>query len=305
MTPLLPALDVLAMRCLTAPSARAALRGWHEDVDDQIRPHLRRVSRRIALGASIEEALEPLHPVVGDDCVVLASVLSCASARGSALAVEIRGIASTIEQRAEMCHQVRGAATGARTSTRMLAVLALVFIVLLPGWRNASGLAIAGAGLVAMGLSMAGLRWIRALTPRPAAHDHSVAALADSLAGALEAGLGIDHSLGNASGLMIGADLARVRRRRRLGAPWSQAFGTAGDADLIRLGRLVETAARRGVPLAPHLRAFASQLRYEARRELELRAKKAPVMLVLPLTLCFLPAFAIVVLVPLLGGLSG
>lgn len=89
-----------------------------------------------------------------------------------------------------------------------------------------------------------------------------------------------------------------------MGAAWPDAFACVDDPSLAALGTTISSALRTGAPLETRLLSFASALRGQVLRDFELRAKKAPVMLVLPLTLCFLPAFALVVVVPLLGGLS-
>jgi pilus assembly protein TadC len=60
-----------------------------------------------------------------------------------------------------------------------------------------------------------------------------------------------------------------------------------------------------GAPLDASLRTFARSLRAAQARVFELETRRAPVLLVLPLTLCFLPAFALVMLGPLLHGVTG
>lgn len=304
--PIVSALHALGRRCVTAPSTRAALAGWHEDVDGRLAPHLLVISRRIALGASIEEALEPLCIVAPHETAALGQVLTAGANHGSSLAAGVRRVASILEERSEMNDHARGAAVGARTSTRMLAVLAVAFALLLPSWRSAPPAAMAISLALATALVWAGVRWIRSLSPRPPQRDAPVAAFADALGAALNAGLDIGAGLAaSCSGDdAVDADIARALRRRRMGAGWGDSFASAGDVSLRRLARLIDAGVRSGAALQEDLAALARQVRYDARCEFELRAKKAPVMLVLPLTLCFLPAFAIAVLVPVLGGLS-
>lgn len=305
MTSITRALHVLATRCTTAPSARAALAAWHEHVDAPLQPVLRRVSHRIALGATIDRALMPLRAVAPDETAALVAVLDAATAHGSSAAVAVRDIASAFEERRAMQDHARSAAAAARTSTRMLAVLAAVFVVLLPSWRSAPLPVVAGSLAVAGCLTWAGLRWARSLSPRPPG-EAEVAAVAEAIARDLAAGVALEAALARVAphDPLVSADLAIALRRRRIGAPWAEAFAASADPWLRRLGGIIASAATTGAPLRAELAAFASSVRYEARRDFELRAKKAPVMLVLPLTLCFLPAFALAILGPLLAGLS-
>lgn len=300
-----PALRALATRCATAPSARAALATWHEDAERDLKPVLLAVSRRIRLGASIEDALEPFRHHAPDEAAALVSALEGGARQGASLARRITKVASLSERRTEMTDKARGAAAAARTSGRMLALLAIVFALLLPSWRGAPPAVLAGCIALAAGLTWGGVRWTRSLSPRPPVDD-DVAAFADALAGALEAGLGVEAALAavELTGTALQEDLTTVLRRRRLGAAWCDAFATA-EGGLRRIGQLIWCASRSGAPLSADLTALASMVRYETRRDFEINAKKAPVKLVLPLALCFLPAFALVVLGPLLAGLAG
>jgi Flp pilus assembly protein TadB len=63
---------------------------------------------------------------------------------------------------------------------------------------------------------------------------------------------------------------------------------------------------RYGAPLAAALERLAEQQRVEQRFALEARVRRAPVAMLLPLTLCVLPAFVLLAIVPLVvGALQG
>ncbi len=305
MTSVTRALHALATRCVTAPCVRAALAAWHEDVDASLQPVLRQVSHRIALGASIDRALMPLRVVASAETAALVAVLDAATAHGSPLGLAVRNLASACEERHAMQDHARGAAVAARTSTRMLALLAVMFVVLLPSWRSAPLPVVAASLALAGCLTWAGLRWTRSLSPRPPG-ETDVAAVAEAIARDLAAGVALEAALGGVAlhDPMLRVDVARALRRRRIGASWADAFAGSADPWLRRLGAIIASATATGAPLRDDLAAFASTVRYEVRRDFELRAKKAPVMLVLPLTLCFLPAFALAILGPFLAGLS-
>ena len=59
---------------------------------------------------------------------------------------------------------------------------------------------------------------------------------------------------------------------------------------------------RYGLPLAATLEALSVEARLARRRDAELRSRRLPVLLIFPLVVCILPAFALLTVVPLLGG---
>ena len=59
---------------------------------------------------------------------------------------------------------------------------------------------------------------------------------------------------------------------------------------------------RYGLPLSATLEALAVEARLSRRRDAELRSRRLPVLLIFPLVVCILPAFALLTVVPLLGG---
>ncbi len=124
----------------------------------------------------------------------------------------------------------------------------------------------------------------------------------DALVLALEAGLsfemavrGIAASAGPAAELAgpIATDLALGRGRdvalRR--------FGSAGGY-VGRVAAMLVVAQRLGTPLAQVLSVHAESLRIERRRAAEGRARRLPILILFPMTLCILPALLILFLGP-------
>jgi tight adherence protein C len=64
----------------------------------------------------------------------------------------------------------------------------------------------------------------------------------------------------------------------------------------------ITAADRYGAPLSPALERLAVDARLERRRRAEAAARRVPVLLLFPLVLCVLPAFALLTVVPLLLG---
>ncbi|HSH59547.1 MAG TPA: type II secretion system F family protein, partial [Acidimicrobiales bacterium] len=57
-----------------------------------------------------------------------------------------------------------------------------------------------------------------------------------------------------------------------------------------------------GAPLAASLDRIADHVRRQRRRRAEEAARKVPVMLLFPLVVCILPAFALLTVAPLIAG---
>lgn len=127
------------------------------------------------------------------------------------------------------------------------------------------------------------------------------------LAVCLEAGLPLRNAVA-VLGECLGGEPARVLRRLdaavRLGVPEEQAWTEVGEqhAELAGLARELRHAASGGVGLATALRQQAVEARAAVRSAAESRARRAGVSIVLPLAVCFLPAFLLVGVVPVVGG---
>lgn len=112
----------------------------------------------------------------------------------------------------------------------------------------------------------------------------------------------------NGSGRIIDAlaqVVHQVRRGRRLGDALEDMTIHLGD-EVRPLARVLAGSDRYGTELGPSLARLAHEARDHRRRTLQTAARRVPVRLLLPLTLCILPAFVLLTVVPTLAGtLSG
>ncbi len=98
--------------------------------------------------------------------------------------------------------------------------------------------------------------------------------------------------------------LAEVSAKVRLGIDEQRAWVEfAADAPLAKLGRELSRGTGSGVSLTARLRSLGVDARRAAAAAAEARAKKVGVSSVLPLMVCFLPAFVLVGVVPIVGGM--
>lgn len=129
----------------------------------------------------------------------------------------------------------------------------------------------------------------------------------DLLVACLEAGLpqrvGAEVVAGGLDGA-IAERLAEAAAKIRLGLAEERAWQElSAEPALAGLARELARGAGSGVALAARLRALGLDARREAFAAAEVRAKKVGVQSVLPLMVCFLPAFVLLGVVPIVGGL--
>lgn len=102
----------------------------------------------------------------------------------------------------------------------------------------------------------------------------------------------------------LGAELASVSRRAGLGLSERQAWMAMGEQPVLRTVAVdIARAAGTGASLHRALRVHAEDARRRRRAHLESNAKTVGVRSVLPLMTCFLPAFVLVGIVPIIGGM--
>jgi pilus assembly protein TadC len=128
----------------------------------------------------------------------------------------------------------------------------------------------------------------------------------DLVGAALRAGAPVDRALlavGRALDSPLGRRLGDVGRAYRLGAPADLAWQPLADLDGAKaLVAAVTRATQSGAALAGACARLAATLREGADARSDSAAQRAGVLIVLPLGLCFLPAFVLVGVVPIVVG---
>ena len=168
----------------------------------------------------------------------------------------------------------------------------------------------AGAGLL-LGAGCA--RWLARLpSSKQRAREQRLASelpfALDLVAAALRAGAPPDAAAGwaaEATGGVVGEHLRRVEHTLRSGGPAAAAWAELGGGVSARVARAAARSGHSGAALAGALRRVADDLRADAVQAAEARARMAGVLVVLPLGLCFLPAFVLSGLVPVIVAVVG
>ena len=286
---------------------RGALSDWHDHAPPQLQGPLLAVARRIRLGASTDDALAPLDPLFGAAAGTLRVALRvCSEAGGDAPRVLDR-IAGAIQERAALAAAGRAAGSGALLSGRLVAGLPLAFVPLMPLARvpvfDRPGLVLI---LVGVALAVTGLRWVTSLMPLPPADD-GAAVVADVTAALLDGGAGLPAALEIAARQPPDAVAAPMRRAARLvglGLPWTHALERLDDRGLNQLAAALRASQKYGLPASAVLDGFSRRRRAELERSFEAAMRRAPVLMVIPLVLCVLPAYLFLGLGPFLRTLT-
>ena len=185
-------------------------------------------------------------------------------------------------------------------------------------WRTATAAAVlalvSGRGTVAvvLGLLAAALAAPAVRRRRRTAADRAEVArdlprAADLLAACLAAGSPPSAALlvvADAVGGPLGPRLRRVAAALRSGLDAADALPASGDDPVARLVSALARAAGSGAPLAATVHDLAEDERERARWLAMERARGAGVRAVGPLAACFLPAFVLVGVVPVVVGVA-
>ncbi len=179
-----------------------------------------------------------------------------------------------------------------------------------------SGLAWAIAG-AATGVAVGGIAGVagvvaaRRTTARTGSDDTDGGDLACSwelLAVCLEAGLPVAVAVSAAAEPLAGptgAQLRRVCGLLELGADATDAWGMAEDVPaLATFARAAGRSAGTGAALAQVARAEGTRIRADLLDSAQARAQRAAVLITGPLGLCFLPAFLVLGIAPVVVGLA-
>lgn len=291
-----------AIRSGSPPAAAVA--DWPKVAPAAVAGLVAPAARRVSLGRSPAAALaddRSLGPVSGP----LARSFALHRAAGGSLPALLERVAAAVETDAAAARTSHATTSGARLSARLVAALPLVFAPLTSG-ASAFEAGPAGAVLLAAGVALGatGLWWIGRLVPEPPGCDDGAASLADDLSVALEGGVPLEAALGAVAehpppGLED--TLARVRRRVRLGAAWVDALRREDGAPAA-LAEVLARSRAWGVPAAGPLHDWAGARRAALRTEMQRAVRRAPVLMVVPLTVCVLPSFALLAFGPFVLG---
>jgi pilus assembly protein TadC len=215
----------------------------------------------------------------------------------AAAAVVLAAPPTSSRRRLRLIHGPRPTRVSRRPAPAAVPLLALAAAVVL-GVTVGTGAGAAAGVLVAF----AGRRG------RPSRDRVDVPLLADLVAACLASGAtmpdalrAVAHACPDAAGLC-----RTVADRLASGAPPAEAWvDWIARPDLAPMARVCVRAADSGAATTEELRRAGDRVRTYRRAELAARAQRAGVWAVLPLGLCFLPAFALVGIVPFAWGLLG
>jgi len=252
--------------------------------------------------------IEP--PTAPTDAVgrAVAAADALAARTGAPLSAMFAAIAGAAADRREAAALREAALAGPRLSARVLAWLPLAGVALAavvePRTLRLLALTAPGWILLAAGaaLTWAGRAWTRRIV-RSAARagtDDAAVTAAALLAAALDAGASVPGALRDVG------DALDVDALRACGAAWARGQDARDPPEPWRaLVRALRPAWVSGASAGPALRAAAEAQARRARADAAVAAAELGVRVALPLTLCLLPAFVLVGVVPLVLAVAG
>lgn len=272
----------------------------------------------------VESAPQAEASVAALDAFGSGNVEAVRGARASALLARELGapLADLLDHYGQILVQTQAAddamkvaLAGPRASARLLA--ALPFVGLLIGAAmGADPLgSLAGSGglpIVVGGILIAvGHAWTRSLIAR-AGHGNGIGEAIDAhlLAGALETGAAIPRALAAVGAVGERPELVEAGGLLTLGADWDEAWapphlGRGTDpSELPLVARVLEPAWRDGANPVPLLTGAAARVLARSDRAAREAAERLSIRLVVPLGLCFLPAFILIGVVPIVISLG-
>lgn len=209
-------------------------------------------------------------------------------------------------QRRVMAASIRGRGKGVMSNAYLACALAALAVgVLVGGWLGW----IAALAVVVGGPRLLRRFESRALHQRRVALQRQAPAFLELLAAVLAAGAGLQTSLkvvADAIGEPTQSAVREVHLALELGADPAHAWQSLqSEPALAGLAEAGIRSATSGAPLAAVLQGLAVDLRRRHRADAQVAARTAGVRAVAPLAACFLPAFLLLGVVPVVASLAG
>ncbi len=267
----------------------------------------RRMAAALALGAPVEAALGACDEIVpADELAPIAIVLSSFARSGGRVGASLERVARLLRARLALEEERNALTAQARASAVVLIALAplgaIFFAIAMPDYLPT----LLGSGKGLLGLTLVfevmGAIWLWRIV-RATAPPVDLANFLDAVVVGLDAGLTFQRALAvlveRSSAFGRVADARHLLADLALGSPLPEALRAfATRPEEARVAALVAAATRFGSPLAPLLVLQAEALRLTERHRAEATARRLPVLMLLPLTFCILPALLIVFLGP-------
>jgi tight adherence protein C len=267
----------------------------------------RRVAADLSLGAHIGDAVDAYAGIVpAQDIAPLAVVLGSFTRSGGRVGPSLERVSALLRGRLALEDERRALTAQTRASATILVALAplgaLFFAVAMPDYAGV--LFGEGRVLLALGVAFeaAGAVWLWLIVRATSARD-DLAILLDAVVVGLDAGLTFEAAL--RAFIERAPTVAHTARARHLladlalGLPFGDALRAfAAGPDEARVAALVATSIRFGSPLSRLLVVQADAIRQSERHEAEAHARRLPVLMLFPLSLCILPALLVVFLGP-------
>lgn len=251
---------------------------------------------------------------------LLGSCWAVSERYGASLSTMLRHVLGVCRQQRRAEQQLRAQLAAPQAGAKLLAGLPILGLGLgfLLGANPISWLLGSAVGLAVLVIAIcfegAGLWWVSRIVKKAKdVNDHksalsrSVPLAAYLVASSAKAGVSLPAALeatARALGEPIGQHLMKVLKKLRLGADPTAAWAPLIEVrELSLLAQVMARSAVTGAAVSDSLLVVAEAAQDELATDSERRARVAGVKVVAPLALCFLPAFLLVTVIPIVGSL--
>jgi Flp pilus assembly protein TadB len=307
-------LTAMASAMRGGATLEVALLACGELAAPELRAEARRILAEVSGGGGRGAAFRGLatrHP--GENTELVASAVEIAETSGGDLAGILDTTSATIRERTALAGELRTKTAHARLSGLVVGLAPLVVVAVLsliapdylrPALHSSTGrllfviagiLVIAGIGLIQVLLRI-----------RPSGGmQRGLANTLDVITVSVEAGWSFDQAAAAVAARMttpLAVELRTVMAEIAAGRPRAEAMQAlaerTGSDDIAAFTTYLVMSEQTGTSLGSVLRIHGAEIRRRERHRLQRRINRAPVLMMLPLAICIMPALLLALLAP-------
>lgn len=227
---------------------------------------------------------------------IFAALWQVAEISGAPIAEAIERVATSLESLEKLRDRRKVLLTAPKYTLNLVSLLPILAVLFgeLMGFEPLQVLVSPiGVPIIVIGVGFlgTGIVWSRALVKRVAEADETTGFEFDLLAVALQAGASLQQ-----------AQLLVVDTLDHFRVEWAKISAFFGDGEISRVLKRAEIA---GQPHTPALRNASTSAQKSAMTALEERAEKLAIRALIPLSVCILPAFAVLGILPTVISMLG
>ena len=307
-------LTCMAAAMRRGASLEVALSSCGELAAPEVRAETRRILGDIGAGGGRARAFRGLVERRPDgNTELLAAAVDVAERSGGDLGGILDTVAATIRERTMLDGELRTKTAHARFSGLIVGLIPVALIVALsiaapdylrPALASQKGRLLLAGSVVLAFIGIGVIQIMLRIRPRGGVRQ-GMANTFDVLIVSLEAGWSFDQAAAAVAASMttpLALELRSVLAEIAGGRPRAEALAAlaqrTGSEEIAAFTRMLAMSDQTGAPLGATLRLHSAELRRLERQRMQTRINRAPVLMMLPLAGCVLPAVLLALMTP-------